>query len=453
MPGEKLSRSQFDRRHQALARATLMHDRASSALRAAGFSGAKAHGPAKSWLGAYHEAASAEDAGAKLFPVREAALIALAGPDCANLAAGVEAACLRRAMTGALMSLTPREERILRLRFFADQSLHQVAEALDIKSERVRLIEASALGKLKHRSRSQLLRQHIGTAPRRAKRADLLWAPRGLSAQAALRQGDAPTWAKFRLLDAHSTRAPIGLATAIPKLTGRWSKQDFERLGVLLAEGGAGAKTLRHARAISPDLISVLASLPAPLRQGRIATLVNPNQADLVARATVRVGAEIESDAMRRLRERLSRARTTQHLFRMIVDEIGVRPAAHASALAASWFRPMISIQDMERAAIAFRNCLRAHIPRLLAGNAAYFEARGPSPAIVQIVRDATGRWFLGEVAGIANRPVDPVLYARLFEHLSTHQIGIGGAGQDQLSAQLLHAAGMIWRYDFNCVN
>jgi RNA polymerase primary sigma factor len=69
---------------------------------------------------------------------------------------------LRETTTRVLASLTPREERILRMRFGigmnTDHSLVEVGQQFSVTRERIRQIEAKALRKLKHPSRSRVLR-------------------------------------------------------------------------------------------------------------------------------------------------------------------------------------------------------------------------------------------------------------------------------------------------------
>ncbi len=66
---------------------------------------------------------------------------------------------LRETTTRVLASLTPREERVLRMRFGigmnTDHTLEEVGQQFSVTSERIRQIEAKALRKLKHPSRSQ----------------------------------------------------------------------------------------------------------------------------------------------------------------------------------------------------------------------------------------------------------------------------------------------------------
>jgi RNA polymerase primary sigma factor len=72
---------------------------------------------------------------------------------------------LRDATTRALAALTAREERVIRMRFgigmSADQTLAEVGDQFSVSRERIRQIEAKALRKLKHPSKSRILRSFI----------------------------------------------------------------------------------------------------------------------------------------------------------------------------------------------------------------------------------------------------------------------------------------------------
>ena len=59
-----------------------------------------------------------------------------------------------------LHTLTPREEALIRMRFFKNESLEDVGNTFNITRERVRQIEGKALRKLRHPSRSRMLRNH-----------------------------------------------------------------------------------------------------------------------------------------------------------------------------------------------------------------------------------------------------------------------------------------------------
>ena len=74
---------------------------------------------------------------------------------------------LRETTTRVLASLTPREERIVRMRFGlgmnTDHTLEEVGQQFSLTRERIRQIEAKALRKLKHPSRSSVLRSFLNS--------------------------------------------------------------------------------------------------------------------------------------------------------------------------------------------------------------------------------------------------------------------------------------------------
>jgi RNA polymerase primary sigma factor len=72
---------------------------------------------------------------------------------------------LRQSCTAVLSTLSPREERVLRMRFGigmnTDHTLEEVGQQFNVTRERIRQIEAKALRKLKHPSRSRKLRSFL----------------------------------------------------------------------------------------------------------------------------------------------------------------------------------------------------------------------------------------------------------------------------------------------------
>ena len=81
----------------------------------------------------------------------------LEAPDAVNPHAAAEASLLRDCVAEALAQLSPREERILRMRFgigMADHTLEQVGKTFGVTRERIRQIEAKALQKLGNPARA-----------------------------------------------------------------------------------------------------------------------------------------------------------------------------------------------------------------------------------------------------------------------------------------------------------
>lgn len=80
---------------------------------------------------------------------------------------------LREVITRILATLTPREERVLRMRFgigmYTDHTLEEVGHQFHVTRERIRQIEGKALRKLSHPSRSRKLRTFLGTSQKSQK--------------------------------------------------------------------------------------------------------------------------------------------------------------------------------------------------------------------------------------------------------------------------------------------
>jgi RNA polymerase primary sigma factor len=74
-------------------------------------------------------------------------------------------ASLREVTKDVLDSLTPREAKVLRMRFGVemntDHTLEEVGKQFDVTRERIRQIEAKALRKLRHPSRSERLKSFL----------------------------------------------------------------------------------------------------------------------------------------------------------------------------------------------------------------------------------------------------------------------------------------------------
>ena len=72
---------------------------------------------------------------------------------------------LKEQLADVLKTLTPREEKVLRLRFGLEdgrpRTLEEVGKEFNVTRERIRQIEAKALRKLRHPSRAKRLRDYL----------------------------------------------------------------------------------------------------------------------------------------------------------------------------------------------------------------------------------------------------------------------------------------------------
>ena len=66
---------------------------------------------------------------------------------------------VKNRITKVLLTLSPREERVIRERFFHGKTLEEVGQQFSITSESIRKYEARALRKLRHPSRARILKE------------------------------------------------------------------------------------------------------------------------------------------------------------------------------------------------------------------------------------------------------------------------------------------------------
>ncbi len=80
----------------------------------------------------------------------------------------LEEICLKNDISDVLSTLLPREEKVIRMRFGLDdgceRTLEEVGKAFNVTRERIRQIEAKALRKLRHSSRSKMLKDWVEAA-------------------------------------------------------------------------------------------------------------------------------------------------------------------------------------------------------------------------------------------------------------------------------------------------
>ena len=85
--------------------------------------------------------------------------------DASEPADAASFAMLREQLAGVLKTLTPREEKVLRLRYGLEDgkmhTLEEVGAQFDVTRERIRQIESKTLAKLRHPSRSSRLKDYV----------------------------------------------------------------------------------------------------------------------------------------------------------------------------------------------------------------------------------------------------------------------------------------------------
>lgn len=250
-------------------------------------------------------------------------------------------------------------------------------------------------------------------------------------------------WSARRLTAEHWPDAPAGLIEALKRCVGQaWTRTVYKWLVDLLREPEA-AKTLRHAQAISAGLVETLAALPPALRRLRVVALLpTPHHARLATRAILHgLGKSPDRVVIARLAQRMERAGSTDALFRMLIEEIGLGRLAPPPIPGTEWLAPIDDVKDMRRAALRFENCLEYRIPGVLSGEAAYYEVLGDEPAIVEIVRGRDGLWAIGEVRGPQNRCISDQLMRRIVSHCAFH--GASRRTQDRpIAVELAEVAG-----------
>jgi RNA polymerase sigma factor (sigma-70 family) len=70
----------------------------------------------------------------------------------------VSSSVIKNLISQVLLTLTPREERVIRERFLNNKTLEEIGQTFSVTRNRIRQIEAKALRKLKHPLRSEILK-------------------------------------------------------------------------------------------------------------------------------------------------------------------------------------------------------------------------------------------------------------------------------------------------------
>lgn len=241
--------------------------------------------------------------------------------------------------------------------------------------------------------------------------------------------------------------APDGLRRALERLgEACWSAADYERLIHVLA-AGAGAKPVRHAEEISPELVRALAALPAPLLAARVGGFgLTVHQARLLAEAFGIVQGRLGQEAAAAAVLRWSGARTAEGLFELVQDDL-LPPLPEPPFPSTERLRPLTTKAGIRNAAALYRNCLKTRIPAVAAGDSAIYEWMGTPQVVLEITRDPIYGWVLEEAKIAGNAAVPARARPSLIAELRAMGVHVGRTAWEVRNA-LECAASPGWTYE-----
>lgn len=241
--------------------------------------------------------------------------------------------------------------------------------------------------------------------------------------------------------------APDGLRRALARLgESCWSATDYQRL-IYVLSAGAGAKPVRHAEAVSPELVRALAALPGPLLAARVGGFgLTSHQARLLAEAFGIVQARFGQEAAAAAVLRWSGARTAEGLFELVEDDM-LPPLPPPPFPGTQRLRPVATKAGIRNAAAVYRNCLRARLPTVAAGDSAIYEWLGSPSVVLEISRDPIFGWILEEAKVARNGTVPAKARPRLIADLRAMGVHVGRSAWGVRSA-LERASRPGWTYE-----
>jgi len=180
----------------------------------------------------------------------------------------------------------------------------------------------------------------------------------------------------------------------------------------LLTDGGIGAKTTRHLRALADETIMTLVNLPERLRtEEALKTVENPSAAAFFDWVLERIEGQEGKSELRSLEANLlktSKPKTFLKALRLMVKILAARATTFPQP---PWegsekLRPLKSFDDVKSAAHRFENCLERQIDEVLTGQEYFYEWSGSEPAIVGLEHLLGDEWVVGQICGIDNEDV-----------------------------------------------
>jgi len=220
--------------------------------------------------------------------------------------------------------------------------------------------------------------------------------------------------------------APEGLRRALERLGEiAWAQEDYRILVHMLADP-APAKTLRHAEAITPDLVRALAALPADLREaGGVALRVTPAQAALLAEAHAVLAKRLSPELLAHRVAAWGHAPTSKALFTLVAEDFRreLPPPPHPGT---ERLRPLETVAAIRDAARRYRNCLANYVDHAVDRQSAIYEWLPAPGAVVELTPDTFFGWRLDQARLENNRSVDAATREAIVAELRGMGVHVG---------------------------
>jgi hypothetical protein len=220
--------------------------------------------------------------------------------------------------------------------------------------------------------------------------------------------------------------APEGLRRALEHLGEiAWAPEDYRVLVQMLADP-APAKTLRHAEAITPDLVRALKALPADLRAvGGVALRVPPAQASLLAEAHAVLTRRLAPEVLARRIAAWGQAPTPKALFTLVAEDFRLElpPPPHPGT---ERLRPLDTAAAIRDAARRYRNCLASYVDDAVDRRSAIYEWLPAPGAVVELTPDTFFGWRLDQARLRNNRSVDEATREAIVAELRGMGVHVG---------------------------
>lgn len=220
--------------------------------------------------------------------------------------------------------------------------------------------------------------------------------------------------------------APEGLRRALERLGEiAWAPEDY-RVLVHMLVNPAPAKTLRHAEAITPDLVRALAALPADLREiGGVALRVTPAQAALLAEAHAVLAKRLSPELLAHRVAAWGHAPTSKALFTLVAEDFRreLPPPPHPGT---ERLRPLETVAAIRDAARRYRNCLANYVDHAVDRQSAIYEWLPAPGAVVELTPDSFFGWRLDQARLENNRSVDEATREAIVAELRGMGVHVG---------------------------